>query len=241
MCFCSLWFPVASIRLFERLGALLRRQHPDKTLLFSTDAGVSNGVALLASMRAGFEEATGLNYKGGNSPSSGLLAAILASQMCASVAMYGFSLGNCLGKCPPYHYWSRKNGKERNTGTSYKGHQYDVEGWLLKALHVMGLVCISPQPSKLPPCGSRLGGMLDKHGNLVGRQELVERQQELLLSNKFLQDIVLGKSLAVSEEANEGARGSNGNARKRAAATRGRVRISSRRRKHRQGSAIADI
>lgn len=110
----------------------MRQWHPHNKLLFSTGDVVRHGVAMLASFRAGFEEATGLVFRGGNSPSSGMVAIQIASQLCSSVDIYGFALGNCLGGCPRYHYWRGEDGPERGSASSYKGHQYDVEGWLLK-------------------------------------------------------------------------------------------------------------
>jgi hypothetical protein len=119
----------------------MQKWHPDMKLLFSTGDVVSHGSGLLHSFRAGFQEATGLFYRGGNSPSSGLVAIQIASQMCSSVDIYGFALGNCLGGCPRYHYWRGTDGPERGSASSYKGHQYDVEGWLLKVDVLQCFLC----------------------------------------------------------------------------------------------------
>jgi len=164
-------------RAFERLGRLMQRRHPDKALLLSRKDVLSASHALLTAFRAGFEEATGLAFRGGSSPSSGLLAIQIASQMCTRVDAYGFPLTNCVSgptwRCPEYHYWRRADAPERGGGgvTPHTAHQYDVEGWLLKALHVMGFVCVQPPPAKLPPCGSRMGGLLAADGRLSGSVE----------------------------------------------------------------------
>eukprot|EP00191_Tetraselmis_sp_GSL018_P010454 CAMPEP_0177608084 /NCGR_PEP_ID=MMETSP0419_2-20121207/18272_1 /TAXON_ID=582737 /ORGANISM="Tetraselmis sp., Strain GSL018" /LENGTH=537 /DNA_ID=CAMNT_0019102729 /DNA_START=199 /DNA_END=1817 /DNA_ORIENTATION=- len=47
---------------------------------------------------------------------------------------------------------------------SAKPDKFILEGWFLKALHILGLVCIEPQPSFLGPCGSRLDGLVDRFG-----------------------------------------------------------------------------
>lgn len=111
---------------------MLSSRHPDKRLLFHTGSAVSHGHGVLVSMRAGFQEATGITFRGGNSPSSGFVAAQIASQMCSSVTLYGFSLRNCVAGCPRYHYWTKTDGPERGTQAAYWGHQYEVEGWLLQ-------------------------------------------------------------------------------------------------------------
>mmetsp|Transcript_32057 Transcript_32057/g.80282 ORF Transcript_32057/g.80282 Transcript_32057/m.80282 type:complete len:564 (+) Transcript_32057:313-2004(+) len=170
---------------FEKLGKRMQQWHPHNQLLFSTSDVVRHGHAMLASFRAGFEEATGLVFRGGNSPSSGLVAIQIARQMCTSVDIYGFALGNCLGGCPRYHYWRGADGPERGSSSSYKGHQYDVEGWLLKALHIMGTVCVSPRPRKMPPCGSRLGGLLAEDGSLTD-PGMLNRLEELFFTPEFL-------------------------------------------------------
>lgn len=118
-------------RSFRKLGDVLSK-HPDKRLLFNTQTVVAKGVDLMLSFREALQEATGVTYRGGNSPSSGLVAAMIAAQLCSSVTLYGFGLGNCLRNCPRYHYWSKGEGPERGSQTSYKGHQYDVEGWLFQ-------------------------------------------------------------------------------------------------------------
>mmetsp|Transcript_2322 Transcript_2322/g.5831 ORF Transcript_2322/g.5831 Transcript_2322/m.5831 type:complete len:571 (+) Transcript_2322:122-1834(+) len=179
----------AETKHFETLGEKMQQSHPHNKLLFSTRGVIRHGVALMTSFRAGFEEATGLVFQGGNSPSSGLVAIQMARQMCTSVNVYGFALGNCAGKCPRYHYWNIADAPERSSGGSYKGHQYDVEGWLLKALHVMGVVCISPPPKKMPACGSRLGGLLAEDGTLYDTG-MLQRLEELFYSPNFL-DIIL--------------------------------------------------
>mmetsp|Transcript_38083 Transcript_38083/g.107567 ORF Transcript_38083/g.107567 Transcript_38083/m.107567 type:complete len:468 (-) Transcript_38083:414-1817(-) len=195
----------ADVVSFKKLGIALQGQR-DKNLLFNTQTVVAKGYQLLVAFREAFQQATGVTFKGGNSPSSGLVAAMIAIHMCSSVSLFGFALGNCMHGCPRYHYWSKGEGPERGSAVSYKGHQYDVEGWLIQALHVMGVICVVPAPSKLPPCGSRLGGLLGLDGRLLTKT-LQYKMEKLLNNPRHLQALTLGKKISTTDLVQRGEKG----------------------------------
>jgi len=152
----------AQTRFFERLGEEITSNATGKMLLLANHNLVGHGLRLLRSFRNGLQEALGLQFKGGDSPSSGFLAILLMMQVCTKTSIYGFSLGGCSKGCGSYHYFNDVPDNPRRS--AYKGHTYINEGWLLKALHVMGLACLEPAPSSLGPCGSRFGQRLRLSG-----------------------------------------------------------------------------
>eukprot|EP00951_Prasinocladus_malaysianus_P014654 scaffold111706_cov23-Prasinocladus_malaysianus.AAC.1 len=69
-------YSVVPGRAFERIGETMS----DRKLLFSTEGVIEHGYGIIASFRAGFEEATGLRFHGDNWPSSGIAALMIAGR-----------------------------------------------------------------------------------------------------------------------------------------------------------------
>uniref|UniRef100_A0A7S1X5M5 Uncharacterized protein n=1 Tax=Tetraselmis chuii TaxID=63592 RepID=A0A7S1X5M5_9CHLO len=137
-----------------------------------------------------------MEYNGGNSPSSGLVAILLGLRICNKLNVYGFSLRNCIGRCPKYHYFRRNEVPDRVRTMSFVGHQYDAEGMIIKALHVLGLLCVVPQPPDIGKCGSHFNGLVDSNGG-INRLLSKEGVDELLRDPR--------KSVGLSTVAEDGA------------------------------------
>eukprot|EP00873_Tetraselmis_striata_P046279 jgi/Tetstr1/466543/TSEL_011047.t1 len=156
----------AATKNINEFGEASRSVHSNKTFLFPTTQMVLASSSLVEHARLAIKLGSGLEYNGGNSPSSGLVSVLLGLQMCKKVDVYGFSLRNCIGKkCPKYHYFNSKEVPDRVRTMSFVGHQYDAEGMIIKALHVLGAVCLMPPPSELGPCGSRFNGLVSTDGS----------------------------------------------------------------------------
>jgi hypothetical protein len=49
----------------------------------------------------------------------------------------------------------------------------------------MGFVCVNPTPAKVPPCGARLGGLINQDGSLTD-PGVLRKLNELFYSADFL-------------------------------------------------------
>jgi len=202
----------------HRLGKVFQRQHANKRVLFPTTQIIIALHHLVQDARMVLEEALGVEYGGGSSPSTGLVSLFLAMQMCKQVDVYGFALQTCYGpKCPSYHYFRRREVTFDNPRITiaFRGHQYDVEGMIIKAWHVMGLICVKPEPKGLGPCGSGLGGLVNKDGVVKDRSSLL--QLDAILGRSIKEDAV-----RVASTASKGSKRSTTSTTKGNALSRGR-------------------
>mmetsp|Transcript_27712 Transcript_27712/g.65817 ORF Transcript_27712/g.65817 Transcript_27712/m.65817 type:complete len:197 (-) Transcript_27712:6-596(-) len=152
----------AQTKYFEKLAEEISRNGTTKMLLLTNHNIVGYGLRLLRAFRNGVEEGLGVEFQGGDSPSSGFLAILLMLQLCTKPRIYGFSFGESSKQTRRYHYFNHFNDRSRNS--AYRGHTYKNEGLLLKALHVQGIACIEPAPEGLGSCGGRLRRRLAKEG-----------------------------------------------------------------------------
>eukprot|EP00873_Tetraselmis_striata_P020662 jgi/Tetstr1/440926/TSEL_029196.t2 len=158
------WATRADVKYIKYLGDRLRSRRENATLLWMTNSIQREGHALLAAAREGIQEGLGLKFRGGNSPSSGFIALHTALQVCDKVNVFGFTIGNCYGQCMSkdnYHYFDKKDAPDREMSWHAEAHSFALEGAVLKALHVLGILCIVPPPVGLGFCGARLNGALD--------------------------------------------------------------------------------
>eukprot|EP00191_Tetraselmis_sp_GSL018_P014754 CAMPEP_0177590060 /NCGR_PEP_ID=MMETSP0419_2-20121207/7173_1 /TAXON_ID=582737 /ORGANISM="Tetraselmis sp., Strain GSL018" /LENGTH=495 /DNA_ID=CAMNT_0019080531 /DNA_START=124 /DNA_END=1614 /DNA_ORIENTATION=- len=163
----------SSVRDFVALADSVMANHSGKAALFANSELVRDASAALVAFRTGFKLGLdiGMGGSGFIAPSTGFLAVQLASQICSNITVFGFSLAppTCKSagcRVAPFHYFAaRRHGLlDRPGPVSAKPDKFILEGWFLKALHILGLVCIEPQPSFLGPCGSRLDGLVDRFG-----------------------------------------------------------------------------
>mmetsp|Transcript_41280 Transcript_41280/g.106892 ORF Transcript_41280/g.106892 Transcript_41280/m.106892 type:complete len:569 (+) Transcript_41280:253-1959(+) len=158
----------AAVKYFNALGDAM---HSNKTLLFANSELVRDSLALLETFRNAFAQGTGITYEGSVAPSTGFLAIQLASQMCEKVTAFGMSLSTpepgCR-TCPRHQYFDpRQHFLPGRLGPPpVRHHQQDIEGWVLKAYHVMGISCLEPPPKGLGLCGSRLGNLTSLDGGI---------------------------------------------------------------------------
>jgi len=170
----------ASISSFAGLSKFMSANHTDKTLLFASTEIIQAGSALLAAFRSAIR--AGLNTTAGGhgpmQPTIGLMAIQLASQVCEKVTAYGFSLRSTttdpgckpsLDACNWHYFDANMHGMPARPGpAATRKLALGLEGWLLKAYHVLGVLCLRPEPPGLGACGSRLGSRyLDSNGAVV--------------------------------------------------------------------------
>lgn len=73
----------------------VRKVRPAMPIAFLTTKVVSKLSAVIQVFRKGMQEALSKRYRGGNSPSTGLLGIYVLSQMCKRISVFGFSLEEC--------------------------------------------------------------------------------------------------------------------------------------------------
>eukprot|EP00192_Tetraselmis_astigmatica_P009749 CAMPEP_0117658316 /NCGR_PEP_ID=MMETSP0804-20121206/5800_1 /TAXON_ID=1074897 /ORGANISM="Tetraselmis astigmatica, Strain CCMP880" /LENGTH=887 /DNA_ID=CAMNT_0005464831 /DNA_START=202 /DNA_END=2862 /DNA_ORIENTATION=- len=101
-------------------------------------------------------QSAGSNYKGGQAPSTGLLAVLLAMRLCASVSVYGFSheiSRDSSSSSWPYHYFS--NFVDSAELRAHPHHSFKLEGDLLAHFHRRNLLRLcEDQCNGVPPAGA---------------------------------------------------------------------------------------
>jgi len=154
----------ANIREFTMLGRELQKAKPHARLLFLTSRVITGALRFLRMFRKGAHMGMPRAIRGGNTASSGFLAIFLALQWCDRVHAYGFSLEECrsAGCSRDYHYF--KGIADSPWLRAHPSHSFELEGMVLKAMHVLGIVCLFPNPSLVGLCGGRLGGLIDEGG-----------------------------------------------------------------------------
>lgn len=177
----------AAMKYFSALGSVM---HSNKTLLFLNSEAVRDVTALLETFRLAFEQGTGILHEGSASPSAGFLAVQMASQLCDQVTVYGVSLSTpepgCRN-CPRHQYFDpRQFGLPGRIGPPPTMHNHDLEGWVLKAYHIMGIACVAPPPKGLGQCGSRLLNLTLPDGGLASSWPTVSE----LLDDSLLRELL---------------------------------------------------
>lgn len=76
----------------------------------------------------------------------------------------------------------------------------------------MGFVCVNPRPSKLPACGSRLGGLVAEDGSLTD-SGMLGRVRELFFTPEFLKILYDDPQAAEGSRPPRRGRGSGGRSR----------------------------
>jgi len=160
----------ANVREFVLLARALRRTKPRSQLFFLSSRVVTQAMRFIRTFRKGINAGLPRHPRGGNTASSGFLAVFLALQFCQTLDVYGFSLEECRsGGCArDYHYFRAL--PDSPWLRAHPSHSFELEGLILKAMHIMGIACVFPSPAIGGQCGSRLGGVITPSGRLRAKK-----------------------------------------------------------------------
>mmetsp|Transcript_37441 Transcript_37441/g.105716 ORF Transcript_37441/g.105716 Transcript_37441/m.105716 type:complete len:442 (+) Transcript_37441:254-1579(+) len=150
-------------RQYDTFVQTLKKVRSDVSVLYLSSRVVGAAHRLLAGYRGRLEAAGFGPFDGGDTPSSGFIAAYLMLQACGSVTLYGFGLDAENGEAQEYHYFhvmSPKHSKKKNSMN--KTHSFNTERELLRALAKAWLVTFctyKPGDSKFNRrCGAKRTG-----------------------------------------------------------------------------------
>ena len=147
----------ANVREFTLLARALQKAKPHGTPLFLSTHVVTGAMRFLRLFRSGINAGLPRHIRGGNTASSGFLGVFLATKFCDKVSVYGFSLEECRsnGCSRQYHYF--KGIADSDWLRAHPSHSFELEGLVLRAMHVLGMACLYPFPVVAGECGSLKG------------------------------------------------------------------------------------
>mmetsp|Transcript_832 Transcript_832/g.1750 ORF Transcript_832/g.1750 Transcript_832/m.1750 type:complete len:535 (-) Transcript_832:314-1918(-) len=127
---------------YEHLASLVRRVRPDVKVAYLAQGVATRARWLLAAFREGAGQ-LGVDYLGGDAPSSGFIALYFALQVCDRIAVYGLSMESSrLGEPSTYAYHYFSHYVDSVQLRAHPHHSFQAEGDLINALEDAGRVTI---------------------------------------------------------------------------------------------------